>query len=94
MRPIKFRGKNIQTGKTHYGFYSECTLSGGRIETCIMDSQYHGWEVEPESVAQLVGYDADGNEVYEGDQLIRLDGVIGFLAPDVVTDYPDYKLAQ
>lgn len=27
-------------------------------------------EVEPASVAQLVGYDADGNEVYEGDKLV------------------------
>ena len=84
MRTIKFRGKSKYSDKIIYGDF------------------FHGEEdffvkyepVYPESVAQLVGYDADGNEVYEGDQLIRLDGVIGFLAPDVVTDYPDYKLAR
>ncbi|MBQ6006580.1 MAG: hypothetical protein IJL14_10085 [Selenomonadaceae bacterium] len=28
------------------------------------------WEVEPDSVAQFVGYDRNGKEVYEGDTLI------------------------
>ena len=33
-------------------------------------------EVEPDSVAQLVGYDEDGNEVYEGDLLEGLTGTV------------------
>lgn len=94
MRKIKFRGKNVKTGQIHYGFYSEYPVAGGRIETCITDKNLDTWEVEPESVAQLVGYDADGREVYEGDQLIRLDGVIGFIVPDVVDNFTDYKLAE
>ena len=32
------------------------------------------WEVKPESVAQLVGCDKDGNEIYEGDIFIDAQG--------------------
>ena len=67
MRTIKFRGRNIKTGEIHYGHYSEYPVGNGRIETCIIDKYMEGWEVEPESVAQLVGYDADDNEVYDDD---------------------------
>ena len=74
MRPIKFRGRNIKTGKIHYGFYSEYPVGGGRIETCIIDKYMDGWEVEPESVAQLVGYDADGKEIYSDDKVIDSSG--------------------
>ena len=86
MRTIKFRGKTLGD-ELVYGDVIHYRTG----EVAIAD-EYRS--VLPESVSQLVGYDADGNEVYEGDQLIRLDGVIGFLAPDVVTDYPDYKLAK
>lgn len=63
--PIKFRGKSEVTGKTIYGIgvkiypdYSAMILDSLACE-----------DVEENSVAQLVGYDADGNEVYEGDKL-------------------------
>ena len=63
--PIKFRGKSEVTGKTIYGI-------GVKIypdySTMILDSLACE-DVEENSVAQLVGYDADGNEVYEGDKL-------------------------
>ena len=84
MQTIKFRGKSKYSDKIIFGDFNH-----GKENVYVDDEP-----VYPESVAQLVGYDADGNEVYEGDQLIRLDGVIGFFAPDVVTDYPDYKLAR
>ena len=58
MRPIKFRGRRLDNDNFVYGYFS----------------RYHnkplvdGFMVYPDSVAQLVGYDADGNEVYEGDE--------------------------
>lgn len=63
MRPIKFRGRDL-TGEMRFGHY----VTDGGHPYIIED---HVWcEVEPDSVAQLVGYDANGNEVYEGDVFV------------------------
>jgi len=59
MRPIKFRGRN-DSGKFVYG---DLTHVAGMISI-------GGWHVDRKSVAQLVGYDKDGNELYEGDILV------------------------
>lgn len=64
MRPIKFRGKRVNNGEFIYGQLTHVHPKfyvGGR-------------EVKPESVAQLVGYDCDGREVYEGDILVDDNG--------------------
>ena len=75
-KEIKFRGRSIHSGELVYGDlvhtdtgavnirYIEKNFGGvaGRIAIFVK-------EVEPYSVAQLIGYDADGNEVYEGDTL-------------------------
>ena len=58
MRPIKFRGRN-DSGKFVYG---DLTHVANMISI-------GGWHVDRKSVAQLVGYDKDGHEVYEGDEL-------------------------
>lgn len=76
-RPIKFRGvvpdsDKLDGGKIVYGslviyatgMYSHWIYTEGADRNC---------PVEPESVAQLVGYDRDGREVYEGDVLILSD---------------------
>lgn len=55
MREIKFRGETY-LGKTVYGDLTHNTYIGEE-------------PVKPESVKQLVGYDEDGREVYEGDEL-------------------------
>jgi len=70
--PIKFRGKRVKDGKTVYGwaYKSECPMSSF---PAIIDYNDKYNAIYPESVAQLVGYDADGNEVYEGDKLTPID---------------------
>lgn len=59
MRQIKFRGVRMSDGETIYGYYY---VRAG-------DAYIDEWRVEPDTVAQLVGYDNDGEEVYEGDEL-------------------------
>lgn len=65
--PIKFRGVNIATDKYVYGYYS--VMYSPYITSSEKADEYSLYQVYPESVAQLVGYDVDGNEVYEGDVL-------------------------
>ena len=51
-----------------YGFYAESASFPYIIEN-------HTWyEVQSKTVAQLVGYDVDGKEVYEGDTLTDILG--------------------
>lgn len=76
MRTIKFRGRCIGSG----------TLVYGDLKHYFDDVFVNGWQVKPESVAQLVGYDCDGKEVYEGDVLILQNGIeyIAFLFDNVI----------
>ena len=67
MREIKFRGKTLGDEL----FFGDLIQSNG--EPSIFDGTHRKY-VKPESVAQLVGYDADNAEVYEGDVLIDEDG--------------------
>ena len=69
MRPIKFRGKNAD-GTIYYGDLVTCYKNAVAIAFKNEDGDLTHAPVAPESVAQLVGYDEDGNEVYEGDELI------------------------
>lgn len=77
MKKIKFRGLAIQdyTGKpiTEKKFVygnvwanedNSYVIIGEYKDAKGMSNYY---VVDPDSVAQFVGYDADGNEVYEGD---------------------------
>ena len=65
MRPIKFRGRRIDNGEYVYGDL----LTGGN-EFAIINDTLRAM-VDPDTVAQLVGYDKDGKEVYEGDAVIE-----------------------
>ena len=67
MRSIKFRGRDVRTDEYVYGDF----VHHGPLENKpgIIDGEDFYHEVDPDTVAQLVGYDANGNEVYEGDEL-------------------------
>lgn len=79
MRTVKFRGIGID-GKTYYG-----DLYHTRHEVGIHVIGDGVFEVKPETVAQLVGYDSNGAEIYEGDTLIDEKGFTytAFLQPSV-----------
>lgn len=76
MRTIKFRARAIS---------DSCGVS---VDKIVHGDLFHEWnkvsifdeddgdiyEVDPESVAQFVGYDKTGREVYEGDVLITRSG--------------------
>ena len=64
MRSIKFRGETF-SGELVFGDVNH--FANGKV--AIADG-FENRFVKPESVAQLVGYACDGNEVYEGDKVI------------------------
>lgn len=73
MRKIKFRAKSFWTGRMVFGDLVH--NNEGEPEICYVDdNKVRAAAICPESVAQLVGYDADGNEVYEGDVLVNESG--------------------
>lgn len=63
MRPIKFRARNC-FGEVFYGSFDEdtCTIDCWDIAETVV--------VERDTVAQLVGYDVDGEEIYEGSEVV------------------------
>lgn len=68
-RPIKFRGRDM-TGHFVYGLLTKKRIrSSGEVVFAIAlsEKQSETIPVNENSIAQLVGYDSDGNEVYEGD---------------------------
>ncbi len=77
MKPIKFRGKRLDNGELICGDL----LHYGKYETCIRSylfpdkNSFSTLPVDSNSIAQLVGYDADGKEVYEGDALVDEEGM-------------------
>ncbi|MBR0289944.1 MAG: hypothetical protein IJQ82_13290 [Selenomonadaceae bacterium] len=70
--PIKFRGRALldscgqSVDKIVYGDLSQ---SDGKVTILDWDDG-DIYEVAPESVAQLVGYDSKKREVYEGDRVV------------------------
>ena len=71
MRPIKFLGKRTDRDEFVIG---EAVGLGGNSIGCWVSSygnlELRWYPVEPESIAQFVGRDKDGREVYEGDILV------------------------
>lgn len=86
MRPIKFRGRYVKDYVGNEYIAEGEMIFGGFV---MLDGKPHiiphdlALEVEPDSVAQLVGYDANGKEVYEGDAVLRYDSEEEFIeAPE------------
>lgn len=64
MRTIKFRGISKETGKKVFGYY----LKSGDDDQIFDGEFFHS--VEPESVAQFISLDKNGDELYEGDTVV------------------------
>lgn len=60
MSMINFRGTRLSDGQTIFGFYHERAA----------DAYIDDWRVDPDSVAQLCGYDRNGDELYDGDRVL------------------------
>lgn len=67
-RPIKFRGRDKETGKIVYAELGEIMKTPD--PGCLTFVPCEAYYVEADSIAQLVGYDKDGNEIYEGDKVV------------------------
>ena len=69
MRTIKFRGREkTKAGNLIYGNYARYQYTDDGVEgDFITNIRGEGLLVHSDSVAQLVGVDRNGNEVYEGD---------------------------
>ena len=70
-RPIRFRGK--RTDRDEFIVGSAVGLGENSIGCWV--SSYGNWElrwypVDPDSIAQFIGYDCYGREVFEGDKII------------------------
>lgn len=75
-RPIKFRGYDTTTGEFVYAELGEImkTPDPGYLTFVPCEAYY----VDIDSIAQLVGFDSDGREVYEGD--IIVDDIAEYVA--------------
>ena len=84
-RTIKFRGVEFFSKKFVYGQTIRETEDG--FDMWTGDDWLHCTDL-----AQLVGFDANGNEVYEGDTLVDNDG-IGYVAKlfDNITPYANSR---
>ena len=74
--PIKFRGKSIKDNSLMYGdlmHYDEYISIRYQVKGKF---EFVSKPVYPDSVSQLVGYDANGEEIYEGDILCAPYGEI------------------
>ena len=76
-REIKFRGRR-PNGKFVYGWLTKKFFKDLNEERWVIvtgkSQRTNYYVVDPDSVAQLVGRDCDGNEFYEGDKFIDSKG--------------------
>ena len=85
MRKIKFRGlayagvdgKKIKPQMVYGSLRINEEMDYASIST-FKDKQgaTYTYLVDPESIAQFIGYDADGNEIYEGDKVHGINGTM------------------
>lgn len=92
--PIKFRGID-EDGKYVYGDYvtrqDGCAIRFKEKKTLIKIYVYEV-TVKPETVAQLIGYDIDGKEIYEGDKIWDKYGNVAVATVNTNYDLPSFYL--
>lgn len=75
-RPIKFRGVDIDTGEFVYAELGQVSAEINDEYLSFITDDMH--LVDADTIVQLVGFDADGREVYEGD--IIVDDIAEYVA--------------
>ena len=71
---IKFRGRGLKDKKLYYGSYVQ-TMPQSSFPAILDNDGFYN-EISPESVAQFVGYDCNGDEIYEGDKVHGINGTM------------------
>ena len=74
--PIKFRAVDVDSGEYVYGsvlYHGICGVAGHAVMCGEMNSGT--WYIKHDTLAQLVGYDINGKEIYESDKLIDSGGI-------------------
>ena len=77
MKPIKFKGYNKKNQKWIYGYYVK---NRGIDFICpegfaLPGSTWEDFEVDPETVKQLLCTLSDGTELYDGDKVVDKQGL-------------------
>ena len=95
---IKFRGRDMN-GHFNYGLLTKKRIrSSGEIRFAIAAGNCSAGETIPvneNSIAQLVGFDEDGREVYEGDKLRNpIDGTTFRAAMNHIYTIKRYRLIE
>ena len=77
-RPIKFRGRLWDTGEFVFGnFVTDDQEYLLKFDADSFTCPARIFKIQKASIAQLVGYDKDGNEVYEDDEVVDENGLTG-----------------